>query len=371
MGDTYSRRNAFEMELDTGSAVTLISKEKFSTVKLEDTNMRLRTYTGENIKPLGVLTVTVKINSQMQKLSLVVVDRGNTPLFGRDWLKMLKLNWREIAQLSLNPENEPVKDVSSMLQKYSEVFEEGIGTLKGIQARIVVEYGATPKFCKARPVPYALRPKVEAELEKLGTDGILSRVDRADWATPVVPVPKQNGSIRICEDFKMTINPVLKAEEYPLPRIEDIFSNLAGGTLFSVIDLAKAYHQMEIEEDSRKYVTLNTQKGLYQYNRLVFGIKSAPSIWQRAMDQVLQGLEGTQCHLDDILITGETAEEHQKNLENVLARLKKFGLRANRDKCKFFQTFQTSVSYLGYVLDKNGLNKAPDKICAVEQAPHP
>jgi hypothetical protein len=86
------------------------------------------------------------------------------------------------------------------------------------------------------------------------------------------------------------------------------------------------------------------------------------------MEQVLQGLEGTQCYWDDILITGKTAEEHQKNLENVLARLKKFGLRANRDKCKFFQT---SVSYLGYVLDKNGLNQVPFKIRAVEQAPHP
>jgi len=361
-----------KMELDTGSAVTIISKEdyeeKFNTLKLQATDMRLRTYTGEKIKPLGVLRVTVEINNQREKLSLVVVDRGSTPLFGRDWLKVLKLNWKGIAQLSVNPDSRSVKDLSSVLQQYSEVFEKGIGTLEGIQARISIEDGVSPKFCKARPVPYALRPKVEAELEKLERDGILSKVDWAEWATPVVPVPKKDGSIRICGDFKLTINPVLRAEEYPLPRIEDIFAKLAGGTLFSVIDLAKAYHQMVIEEDSRQYVTLNTQKGLYQYNRLVFGIKSAPSIWQRAIDQVLQGLEGTQCYLDDILITGRTAAEHMKNLENVLARLKKFGLRANRDKCKFFQT---SVSYLGYVLDKNGLNKAPDKIRAVVQAPRP
>ena len=181
----------------------------------------------------------------------------------------------------------------------------------------------------------------------------------------MVPVPKHDGSIRICGDFKLTVNPVLKAEEYPLPLIEDIFSKLSGGTHFTVTDLAKAYHQMEIEEESRKYVTLNTPKGLYQYNHLVFGIKSATYIWQRAMDQVLQGLEGTQCYLDDILITGRTAAEHRKNLENVLSGLQKFGLRENRAKCTFFQP---SVSYLKYALDRNGLNKAPDKNRAVVEA---
>jgi len=164
-------------------------------------------------------------------------------------------------------------------------------------------------------------------------EGILSRVEWSEW---VVPVPKQNGHVRICGDFKVTINPVLYAEEYPLPRIEDIFASLAGGMKFSVIDLAQAYHQMELKEDSRKYLTFNTQKRIYQYHRLVFSIKSAPSIWQRATDQVLQGLEGPQCYLDDIIVTGSSEDEHLKNLEHVLQILKQFGLRANRAKFTFF-----------------------------------
>ena len=110
---------------------------------------------------------------------------------------------------------------------------------------------------------------------------------------------------------------------------------------------------MEIEEESRKYVILNTPKGLYQYSHLVFGIKSAPSIWQRAMDQVLQGLEGAQCYSDDILITGRTAAEHRENLDNVLSRLQKFDLRANRTRsttthssspqCHTWDTFWTGM----------------------------
>lgn len=96
-------------------------------------------------------------------------------------------------------------------------------------------------------------------------------MDWSEWATPIVLVVKGNGTIRICRDFKVTINPVLKAEQYPLRRIDDIFAALGQGKWFSKMYLAQAYLQMEMDESSKKYLTINTTKGLYQYNRLVFG----------------------------------------------------------------------------------------------------
>ena len=122
----------------------------------------------------------------------------------------------------------------------------------------------------------------------------------------------------MCFDFKVSVNPVLLAEQYPLPRIEDIFANLAGGKHFSKLDLRQAYHQMEVTEESKKFLTINTHKGLFQYNRLVFGISSCPAIWQRAIDQVLQGIPGIQCILDNMIVSGKTDEEHLENLESVL-----------------------------------------------------
>ena len=107
---------------------------------------------------------------------------------------------------------------------------------------------------------------MEEELKRLESEGILSKVEWSDWATPIVPVPKQDGSVRICGGFKGTINPALQAELYPLPRIEDIFANLAGGKKFSKIDLHQAYHQIELEKESIKYLTMNTSMGLFQYN---------------------------------------------------------------------------------------------------------
>ncbi|XP_063775437.1 uncharacterized protein K02A2.6-like [Pseudophryne corroboree] len=158
---------------------------------------------------------------------------------------------------------------------------------------------------------------------------------------------------------------LLRTVQYPLPKIEDIFAALSGGGRFSKIDLAQAYLQMEIEEASKKYLTINTHKGLLQYNRLVFGLSSAPALWQRAMDQEIPG---TQCYLDDIIVTGKDDVDHLNNFEKVLTRLQEYGLRVNKDKCAFFQE---SISYCGHVIDREGLHKSNDKIEAVLQAPQP
>ena len=258
--------------------------------------------------------------------------------------------------------------MDQLLQKYGSVFSEGVGTLKGHKADLKVEEGCQPSFHKPRQVPYALHPKVEAEITHLEEDSILSKVEYSEWATPIVPVVKQNGSVRVCGDFKVSVNPVLLAEQYPLPRIEDIFANLAGGKHFSKLDLRQAYHQMEVTEESKKYLTINMHKGLFQYNRLVFGVTSSPAIWQRAIDQVLQGIPGTQCILDDMIVSGKTDEEHLENLESVLKWLQDAGLKANKEKCKFFRD---RVQFCGHEIDREGLHKTQEKIEAVVNTPRP
>ena len=134
----------------------------------------------------------------------------------------------------------------------------------------------------------------------------------------------------MCGDFKVSVSPVLLPEQYPLPRIEDIFANLAGGKHFSKLDLRQAYHQMEVTEESKRFLTIKTHKGLFKYSGLVFGISSCPAIWQRAIDQVLWGIRGIQCILHYMIVSGKTDEEHLENLESVLKRLQDGGLKANK-----------------------------------------
>ena len=308
-------------------------------------------------------------NDQVKDLTLYVVKTQGPALFGRDWLHEIKLDWKRICAISKEkPQQSTQKKLEKLLDEYSEVFQDEIGTLKSTKAKLTLKEGNKPKFCKARPVPYAMKPKVEVELKRLEEEGILRKVKFSNWSTPIVPVIKPNGAVRICGDYKITVNPQLQTEEYPLPRIDDIFAKLAGGKKFTKIDLRQAYHQMEVEEESQEYLTINTHQGLYRYNRLVFGISSAPAIWQRSMDQILEGIEGTSCILDDMIITGKDDEEHLDHLEEVLKRLKEHGLRANRDKCEFFQT---KITYCGHEVDQHGLHKTQEKVDAVVNAPRP
>ena len=182
----------------------------------------------------------------------------------------------------------------------------------------------------------------------------------------MVLVPKKDGSLRMCGDCKMTMNQCADVDQYPLPNTENLFATLAGGQVFSKIDLSHTYQQVELDEDSQKYLTINTHKGLYRYKRLPFGVSSAAAIFQRIMDQLLQGVKFTVCHLDEILISGGSPEEHLAILEEVFGRLQEHGIRLNPAKCIFFQS-----GLLGHWIDKNDISPLPQKMDAVMQAKSP
>ena len=257
-------------------------------------------------------------------------------------------------------------EVERLLKKYVNVFKEGLGVMNTFEAQLQVKEGAKPRFCKARPVPFTLKEAIDRELDRLEAEGILERVTYSEWAAPVVPVPKTKGQIRLCGDYKVTINPVMEVDQYPLPKPDNIFATLATGKFFSKIDLTHAYQQMKLKEDSRDYVTINTHRGLFRYTRLPFGVASAPSIFQKVMDTVLQGLPKTICYLDDILVSGATKEEHIHNLEMVLQQLEQYNIRAKKAKCAFLCD---AVEYLGHHIDADGLHTLSSKVKAIQDAP--
>ena len=350
-----------KMELDMGASVSLVSKktwrEKLGSPPLTKRKIVLRAYLGHRLHVIGETTVDVNAGSQWHKcLPLVVVEGEEAPLFGRNWLVLVEVAWDVLKNKFVqeckthaivascsqgqSPQtgargNPPALD--ELLKRYDVIFKQQLGKIKDLKATIRMQSEATPKFFKPRPVAYALRERVEQELERLVAIGVIESISHSEWAAPIVPVIKNNGDVRMCGDFKVTVNQCLDIEQYPLPKIDDLYANLQGGERFTILDLSEAFLQMELDEGSRKYLLVNTHRGLFRYKRLPFGVSSAPALFQRAMDTILQGLTGVVCYQDDILVTGKEIDDHLKNLERVFGRLKEFGLRLRLTKCKFFK----------------------------------
>ena len=369
------------MEVDTGAAVTVMSLPCYERVKgeeqqLKKSDLKLKTYTGEIVSPEGVGQLMVKYRDQQFELPVTVV-KGSVPnLMGRDWLSRLQLKWDQlfpnVSSACVQKLEGVPTSVANLVEEFPTVFTDELGCLRNFKVRIPVEDGTQPKFYKARPVPYAMRARVEAELDKLEKQGVWKRVQYSNWAAPIVPALKDprdpSGPIRICGDFKMTVNKCAPLDPYPIPNTVDQLAMLAGGEKFTKLDLSQAYQQLELEESSRELLTINTHQGLYQPARLQFGIHSATGIFQREMDRRLCKIPFTKARVDDILVSGRNDAEHLSNLRQVLVQLKEAGLTLRVSKCQFMRD---EVTYCGYVVSRRGVSPMPSNVEAVKEAPAP
>ena len=177
---------------------------------------------------------------------------------------------------------------------------------------------------------------------------------------------KKDGSVKLCGDYKITVNSVAQNEVYPLPRIEELFAVMSGGKIFSKLDLSHAYLQLQLDQSSQEYVTINTHWGLYRYTRLPFGVASAPAIFQCTMETLLRGLTMVVVYIDDILIAGRPQEEHHTNLAWVLQWREDAGIRLKREKCSFCLS---EVEYLGHLISVEGLRPLMTKVKALQNQP--
>lgn len=227
--DVEIDNHPLRMEVDTGVAYSLISESTYNelwpTRALIKSDIRLCTYSGEAMQVLGCCQVNVHYQSQASQKSLLIVGGAGPNLMGRNWLKNIRLDWSQINHVESSA-------LKSLLYKHEAVFQGGLGELKGYQARILVNADAKPHFCKAQSVPYAYRELVEKELDCLVAEKILEPVQYAEWASPIVPVLKVDKTIRVCGDFKQTINPVSPLDSHPIPKVEDLFASFAGGEFF-------------------------------------------------------------------------------------------------------------------------------------------
>ena len=273
-----------------------------------------------------------------------------------------------IIALNLVSRVDSTANYTAMIEEKFPSLFRGLGTL-GDAYTIQLKPDAKPRaLYTARKVPLRLRDAVETELKSMETNGIISRVDiPTPWCSGIVPIPKKSGAVRICVDLKALNESVLR-EVYPLPTVDDLLGQLTGATIFSRLDANSGFWQIPLCPESRLLTTFITPCGRFCFNKLPFGVASAPELFQKRMSKLLSGLDGIVCQMDDVLIFGKTKEEHDIRLTKALNRIHSAGVTLNREKCLFGQD---SIKFLGHVVNKQGISADPDKVVAITQMKAP
>lgn len=373
MTELFINDKCINFHIDTGASLTVMSREMFDDnfdIPLVKTDKTLKTYTGESVNIIGEVKVNVHTGNGLQSkvLPLLILEGKGPALLGRNWLEDIKIDWSVFLISTPTPDSDSQSFLHETLEEFSDVFSDNPGCLKGVKVKFNIDPTATPKFIKARQPPYALRSGIEDELARLQRDGIIQPVEFSNWATPIVPIVKTDHTIRICGDYKSTLNNVMASDSHPIPRIEDMANALAPGQKFTKLDFSHAYTQLQLEDEAKEFTTVNTHRGLFQYQRLSFGMSAAPGIFQRHLEQLFQGVPLAKNYMDDLYVTGRDDSDHLQNLRHVFQICREKGLTLRKSKCDFMKE---EVYFLGFRLNKHGLRPVEGKVKAVRELPPP
>ena len=262
--------------------------------------------------------------------------------------------------------SEDMVDAKRLLTKYKHVFAKGEGDL-GCTNLITHEIPLLEEAPVRQPyrrIPPSQYEAVRAHIKQLLESQVI-RESCSPYSSPIVLVAKKGGSLRMCVDYRQ-LNAKTRKDAYPLPRIEESLDALTGAKWFSTLDLASGYNQVPMAEADRAKTAFCTPFGLFEFNRMPFGLCNAPGTFQRLMERMFgdQRFQSVLLYLDDIIVFSSTVRQHLERLEEVFSRLDQQGLKAKLSKCHFFQK---QVKYLGHVVSEQGVATDPEKLAAVRE----
>ncbi|GJZ60406.1 putative reverse transcriptase domain-containing protein [Tanacetum coccineum] len=262
-------------------------------------------------------------------------------------------------------EKKRLEDVS-IVQDFPEVFPEdlpGLPPTRQVEFQIDLVPGAAP----VARAPYRLAPsemkELSEQLKELSDKGFI-RPSSSPWGAPVLFVKKKDGSFRMCIDYR-ELNKLTVKNRYPLPRIDDLFDQLQGSSVYSKIDLRSGYHQLRVREEDIPKTAFRTRYGHYEFQVMPFGLTNAPAVFMDLMNRVCKPYldKFVIVFIDDILIYSKNKQEHEEHLKIILELLKKEELYAKFSKCEFWIS---KVQFLGHVIDSEGIHVDPAKIESIK-----
>lgn len=344
------------MMVDTGSAFSVLSKDVYIDLLKKDlkdltpTALTPTVYGDLPLTFLGKWTAVLQWNQTSVSADVYVVLKGDT-LLGWDQIVSLGLTIHPSKVNPIHCVSDQQTQLKEICREFPTVFEEKIGKVKGYKCKIQLRPNAIPVVHKLRPVKRVLLKPLKEELTKLLKEGIIQEVEGTDWISPLALATKASGEMRMCVNLKKLNNNIL-VDRHPLPRINEMLMSVTESAVFTSLDLRSAYHQIELDEDSKAYTSFITPFGTYKFNRMPFGLASAASVFQKLMDRLFGDDPNTLCYQDDLLLFSKDMHEHKLLLRKVLMKMKEVGMTLKLEKCKFGCA---SVDYLGHTLTSKGV----------------
>ena len=323
---------------DTGADISVMSRDNAKALGLNlcTTKMKIKPYGSKPVKCKGCYIGTIMYGDNVVNACIYVVsEKLETLLSGRifEELGIIEFNSQPVHRTT---SNDPHK--TRLAAAYPKVFEDKVGRLKDYAVKLYVNKDVRPVAERRRPVPFHLREKRNKELAKMEAEGLIEEHHGpAPWISNLVLTPKDDGGTRITVDMR-NVNKAIQPTNIPIPRVEEIKSELAGYKVFSKLDFKSAFHQLEIEEDSRHLTVFHGDGRLMRYRVITMGSTPASGELTKALRPLFQHLKEVHVIHDDIIIATANEEEHKRILTLALKVIEESGMTLNINKCMFHQT---------------------------------
>lgn len=353
-----------EFKLDTGADCNTLSLKLFKCINknnklnLKKTPAILVVYNGERIKTVGQIELSCVVKGINEKICFTIIDLDVQPVIGLpDCIRLNLLKRVDGVQSGKLTEKE------KFIKDNKDIFH-GLGTIGTYQIKIVDD--AQPVVKPIRRIPLAIKDRLKETLNNYENRNIIERVEGpTDWCNNLVIVEKPDKSLRLCLDPK-ELNKCILRERYLIPSPEEIYNNLAGKKVFTVLDMKDGFFQVMLD-DKNKLCTFGTPYGRYRFKRLPFGISSAPEVMQRINTKIFGDI-GVEIYYDDIIVAGRNNTEHDDILKKVIERARKYNVKFNKNKIQYKLDH---VKYVGLIVSQEGIKVDPDNVKAILELKEP
>ena len=353
-------------KLDTGAQASTLSLSQFKALKehpgLRETKTILIPFGGGNkIKPVGVVSLQCSVNNNVKELPFHIVQGNVSPILSQDACESLDLVKRvNITDVS------KATTLEDITQKYAANFH-GTGKYEK-EYSIVTDPNVQPVVQPARKIPFSKLELLKRHLTKLEEQNIIAPVDKpTDWVSNLVITEKKNGKLRICLDPK-PLNRAIKRERHTIPTAADVSGQLAGKSIYTVLDMADGFWHVALDEASSYLCTFNSPWGRKRFLRMPFGISSASEVMQKRNEETFGDIPGVHIVADDMIVAAANEKEHDAILERIMQRAQEKNVRFNKSKVQFKVS---TVKYLGNLVASSGLRPDPEKVRAISEMPVP